>query len=136
MQEEEAIQSIQESFPGTVEMPTDTDIQKLFDLVDREIIAWRPEPGDKVGGTLRDITESNEGDFGAYTILLIESPDGRLHGVHCFHKVLRGEVDRRIKRGSLQVGDQIAILYIGEADKAGTGKNPANMYRVAVRRPE
>lgn len=135
MNEEEAVEAIQGSFPGSEEMPTDTDIQKLFDLVDREIIAWRPSPGDKVGGTLRDITESNEGDFGSYIILLIESTDGRLWGVHCFHQVLRGDIERRLKRGTLQVGDQIAILYIGESEKASTGKNPANMYRVAVRRP-
>ena len=136
MNEDETVQAIQDTFPGTEEMPVDPDLQKLFDLVEREIIAWRPDPGSKVGGTLRDITESNEGEFGPYTILLIESPDGRLQGVHCFHKVLRGEVERRIDRGTFRVGDQIAIMYIGEADKATSGKNPANMYRVVVRRPE
>lgn len=136
MEESEALQAVQEGFFGDEDMSLEEDIQDLFGLVDKDITAWRPSPGDRVGGILRDITDSNEGDFGSYVILLIERPDGSLTGVHCFHKVLRGDIERRLERGTLQVGDQIAIKYIGESGKVTTGKNAANMYRVAVRRPE
>lgn len=135
MEESEALQAVQEGFFGDEDMSLETDIQDLFDLVEKDITAWRPDPGDKVGGILRDITDSNEGDFGSYVILLIEGSSGNLTSVHCFHKVLRGDIERRLERGTLQVGDEIAIKYIGESSKISTGKNAANMYRVAVRRP-
>lgn len=131
MSEEQAVQSIGEKF-GSSE-PTDLD--KLIELVQKDVIAWRPEPGDYVAGTLRDVSESSEGDFGSYIILLIEKQDGTLVQVHCFHTVLRRDVERRLQRGTLKTGDNIAIMYIGESETAGKGKSAANLYRVVVNRP-
>jgi hypothetical protein len=139
MSEEEAIQSLEShgllgdnatEYGGASESLT-----KLLDLVDKDVIAWRPEAGDVVAGTLRDISESSEGDFGSYIILLIETPTGKLVQVHCFHTVLRRDIERRLQRGTLKTGDEIAIKYVGEADRAGKGKSAANLYRVVVNRP-
>jgi hypothetical protein len=143
MSEEEAVQSLQEHglfgsniADGTDEYANaDEGMQKLLELVQKDVIAWRPEAGDVVGGVLRDVSESSEGDFGSYIILLIETPTGKLVQVHCFHTVLRRDIERRLQRGTLRTGDQIAIMYVGEADRAGKGKSAANLYRVVVNRP-
>jgi hypothetical protein len=139
MSEEEAIEALQETLGGTIDAAEYGDapesLQKLLDLVQKDVIAWRPDPGDYVAGTLRDVSESSEGDFGSYIILLIETPTGKLVQVHCFHTVLRRDIERRLQRGTLKTGDEIAIMYIGEADKAGKGKSAANLYRVVVNRP-
>lgn len=110
-------------------------LAKLLEMVDKDVIAWRPEAGDVVAGTLRDISDSSENEFGSYVILMIETPTGKLVNVHCFHTVLRRDVERRLQRGTLKTGDEIAIKYIGEAEMAGKGKSAANLYRVVVNRP-
>jgi hypothetical protein len=131
MSEQQAVDSVGMTF-GTQEPD---DLQKLIELVQKDVIAWRPDPGDYVAGTLRDVSESSEGDFGSYIILLIEKADGTLVQVHCFHTVLRRDIERRLQRGTLKTGDQIAILYVGESDNPGKGKSAANLYRVVVNRP-
>lgn len=139
MSEQEAMDALGERGmlgPNSDEYATaDDDLLKLLELVDKDVIAWRPEPGDYVAGTLRDISESSEGDYGSYIILMIETPAGKLVNVHCFHTVLRRDIDRRIQRGALRVGDQIAIKYLGKAEKADKGKSAAELYRVVVNRP-
>lgn len=138
MSEEEAVQSLNEHLLGdnsTEYGNAPESLQKLLDLVQKDVVAWRPEPQDYVGGILRDISESSEGDFGSYIILLIETPSGTLVQVHCFHTVLRRDIERRLQRGTLKTGDEIAILYVGEAAQAQKGKNAANLYRVVVNRP-
>ena len=72
MSEEEAITSLENhGFFGEGEATEDLDagivsesLQTLLDLVDKDVTAWRPMPGDKVGGILRDISESSPGEFG------------------------------------------------------------------------
>jgi hypothetical protein len=135
MSEEEAVESVQNAFGFKDSFGTPESIAKLIDLVKKEVVAWRPEAGDFVAGTLRDLSESAEGEFGSYLILLIETPPGALIQVHCFHTVLRRDIERRLSRGTLKVGDEIAIMYIGESDQAGKGKSAANLYRVVVNRP-
>jgi hypothetical protein len=142
MSEEEAVQSLEEhGLLGDNAAGIDwkrgasESLQKLLDLVEKDVIAWRPEAGDVVAGTLRDVSESSEGDFGSYIILLIETPTGALVQVHCFHTVLRRDIERRLQRGTLKTGDELAIMYVGEADRAGKGKSAANLYRVVVNRP-
>lgn len=135
MSEEEAMQSLQSAFGGEDVTASSESLAKLLDMVDKDVIAWRPEVGDVVAGTLRDISDSSENEFGSYVILMIETPTGKLVNVHCFHTVLRRDVERRLQRGTLKTGDEIAIKYIGTADKAEKGKNAAELYRVVVNRP-
>ena len=138
MSEQEAITSLEDhgllcEGDADIQLASES-LQKLFDLVDRDVIAWRPMVGDKVGGTLRDISESSEGEFGKYLILMVETPSGRLVNVHCFHTVLRNEVERKIKRGYLATGDEIAIAYLGEKPSS-SGRSDVHMYRVVSHRP-
>jgi hypothetical protein len=135
MDEETAVQSINDAFGNTVDLGNASgELERLLNQVEKEVVAWRPNPGDKVGGILRDISDSSEGDYGSYPILQIETPSGLLVAVHCFHTVLRNEVQRKVEKGTLQVGDQIAILYVGQGIAQGS-KNAPEMYRIAVSRP-
>lgn len=112
-------------------------LRKLLTQVERDVIPWRPEPGDKVGGILVDIADSAEGEYGSYIILTIERPDARLVAVHCFHTVLRKDIEKRLQRGTLRMKDEIVIVYLGEASTSGpSGRSAANLYRVGVNRPE
>src|SRR5271170_3113327 len=101
MTEDEAVRSLGEKFSGD----GPDSLAKLVELVQKDVVAWRPESGDYVAGTLRDVSESNEGDFGSYIILLIEKANGTLVQVHCFHTVLRRDIERRLQRGTLKTGD-------------------------------
>jgi hypothetical protein len=140
-------ETVERAFPGTTEEPglvkeqdleygTASDsLKKLFDNVIKDVHSWRPEPGDVIGGMLIDISDSTEGEFGSYVILTIETPSGRLVSVHCFHTVLRREIERKLERGTLRVGDEIAIMYVGEGEAQGS-RSAANLYRVVVNRPQ
>lgn len=115
------------------------EMQALLDKVDQDIIPWNPrehpeEP--KVYGTVSQITEVDTGEYGPHTLIVIKTPSGRLRGVHCFHTVLRREIDNRIKNGTLAVDDLIAISYRGPSEKKSQGKNPSEMYRIEVARSQ
>jgi hypothetical protein len=125
MSEESAVEQVTKAF----------GLNDLIDLVNKDVEAWRPEPGDVVAGTLRDVSESSEGEYGSYIIILLETSKGSLVQVHCFHTVLRRDIERRLQRGTLKSGDQVAIKYIGESEQTGKGKSAANLYRVVVNRP-
>lgn len=130
---------LEAAFPGLSDIDKEQASEGMLNLlsqVERDVTAWRPEPGESVYGTFRDIDDSSEGEFGSYPILIIESPSGRLVSVHAFHTVLRRNIERKLERGILEIGDEIAIQYRGPSSEGKGGKNPAEMYRVAVRRPE
>ena len=109
----------------------DESILNLLDIVEKDVRGWNPEPGDKIFGVVADITDVPSRYREPYPMITIETPSGRLVGVHCFHEVLRNEVERRLKRRTLKIGDRIAIAYRGELEAKGD-KNPANMYRIAI----
>lgn len=119
-----------ESVFGNVEDVPD-EFKGLLDQVGRDVVGWKPAPGDTVIGTLVDISEA-ESEYGSYPLLTVEVPGARLVGVHCFHTVLRREIERKLARNLLHVGDQIAVQYRGEG-VATSGRNAPNMYRVAVK---
>jgi|SRR6516164_4771199 hypothetical protein len=130
--------TLEEAFPGLTDIDKEQATEGMLNLlnqVEREVVAWRPEPGDSVFGTFRDIDDSSQGDYGSYPIIIIESPSGRMVAVHAFHTVLRNNIERKMHRGVLQIGDEIAIQYRGTQGEGKGGKNPAELYRVAVRRP-
>lgn len=110
------------------------DFSALLNLVDRDIAGWRPEPGDRLFGTVVDITEGTS-EFGAYPLLVIDTPQSRtLVGVHCFHASLKRDVESAMTRLTLVVGSRVAIGYRGEGE-AQKGKSAPNIYRLAVLPP-
>lgn len=96
-----------------------------------EAEAWRPEPGDQVVGIVLG-TEERTGDYGPYPVVIIEEGEdggGDLVAVHCFHSVLRNEVEAN----DLQAGDRIGIAYRG---KRQGGKAEYENYRVIVEKAD
>lgn len=95
---------------------------------------WRPEAGDLLIGTIDDIG-SRISDFNGepYPILTIELADGSYIAAHCFHSVLRNEIE------SLQpsIGDEIGIKFEGTKEPKGgvkKGMSGYEMYRVKLER--
>jgi hypothetical protein len=98
--------------------------RSLADRVDSNPTGWRPDPGDKIVGTIVDIDEreSNYGS-GVYPVVVVADDDGNEVAVHAFHTVLKKEIARQRPT----VGDQIAIKYHGIRE----GQN-YEFYRVVV----
>lgn len=131
------LQPLEDAFPGIQEVPEEysESLQRLFTQAERDVVGWRPEPGDKIGGVLRDIEDSEAGEYGSYPILVIETPSGRLVGVHAFHTILRNAIERKYKRGTLKIGDEVVVVYLGQVGEKRGAKDPAHVYRLASHRP-
>lgn len=110
------------------------DMKDLVSQLGRDAKGWNPENEPTIFGKVLEITDSNEGEFGSYPIILIETPSKRLINIHCFHTILRNEVQRRMDRGLLTEGSLIAVQYLGLRAPSG-GKEPANDYKIRVKRP-
>lgn len=110
------------------------DMQELVSQLDRDAKGWNPDSDPVIFGKVLEITESNEGEFGAYPIIMIETPSGRLINIHCFHTILQNEVQRRMDRGSLTEGSLIAVSYEGRLESKG-GREPGYNYKLRVKRP-
>lgn len=107
--------------------------EDLLGQVDKDVKGWLPKSGDKLFGKVLEIDTAN-GDFGEYPLITVETPSGKLVGLHCFHQVLRNEVTKKINNGRLAIGWDIAVMYKGEGEAKGGNAAP-NMYRVATRPP-
>lgn len=93
----------------------------LADRLDAEYAeAWRPNPGDKIVGTIATI-EMFTGQYEPYPIVTVDTDDGP-RSVHAFHTVLRSELAGK----KPQPGDRIGIKYRGKSDKG------YESYRVVV----
>lgn len=111
--------------------PVPDEYQDLVNSAEQEVHGWLPKPGQTLFGTVMDISEA-ESEYGTYPLLIVRRPSGMLVGAHCFHTVLKREIQRKLNDGRLDIGDDIAIHYIGEG-VASQGRNAPNMYRVTVR---
>lgn len=88
----------------------------VMDRLDRDAEGWRPDPGDKIQGTIVDITtRDSEYQDDTYPVLEIKNElDGEYIAVHAFHSVLKREISNQ----KPEVGDRIGIKYFGKV----TGK--------------
>lgn len=120
-------------FPSEDEQFYSAEDKELLEAVERPLVGWLPKSGDVLIGKVLDITDGTS-EYGDYPLLTVETPSKNLVGVHCFHLVLKNDIQRRIDKGRLKIGDRIAIKYSGEGEaKGGSGKNAPNMYRVSVK---
>jgi hypothetical protein len=97
----------------------------LEDRLDRNPIEWRPAVGDRLVGTVTDI-DTIATDYGESPLLIVETDDGDVYSVACWHTVLKREVAKR----EPQVGDRIGIKYFGVRD----GQN-YEYYKLVLERP-
>ena len=145
--EENSTQIIKEVFPGAEEVTRDVEqldqemmppaFRELLDEANREILNWIPDrPGREVVGTLMDITDV-ESKFhenrDTVPMLVLQSASGALWGVRCYHSVLLDEVERRIEKGRLNIGDLVAVKYLGKGVDANRDLNQYENYRLVVK---
>lgn len=96
----------------------------LLDELDREKVAWKPEPGSKVAGIVNTVTTAKS-EFGDYPLITLDpGPTEPLVDVHAFHTWLKSDITRL----NLRQGDQLAIKYLGRG-----GDRDMAMYRVSHR---
>lgn len=84
--------------------------------------AWKPAPGDTLIGRVTEL-DTRVTVHGEYPLVVLETEDGRLVGVHGFHTVLKSELARRRPA----IGDRIGIRFDGNPP----GKDYKS-YRVVV----
>ena len=80
----------------------------LSDRLDAFPEAWKPEPGDKLEGTVTELDE-RDGGFGPYVIVMVTTDDGRDVAFHAYHTVAA----RELARQRPVPGDRIGIKYHG-----------------------
>lgn len=88
---------------------------------------WRPEVGDKITGTITEISEMESQFGGTYPIVVVATDNGDEVAVHAFHTVLKANIARQRP----QVGDRIGIKYFGRDEHKGYEN-----YRVVVERAQ
>ena len=110
------------------------EFRQMLEQSEKEYLGWNPDEQPQVIGTIADIqTNCDCGGYGAHNILFIDSPVGNSVAVHCFHTILRSQVDDRIRLGKISAGDLIAISYLGTKPSKVKGHADQNDYRVVVR---
>jgi hypothetical protein len=79
--------------------------------LDRDPTSWRPQPGEKIVGTVVDLATIDRG-YGDYLVVTLRTDDGDELDVHCYHTVLASELARLQPR----VGERLGIKYLGRDD--------------------
>lgn len=88
---------------------------------------WRPEPGDEVTGTITSLS-GGESEFGTYPIVTVRTAVGEEMALHCFHSVLRRELNRIRPK----VGHGLTVKYHGSTGEGkGKFKNGYEAYTVS-----
>lgn len=96
----------------------------MLDRLDQDSTGWKPNVGDKLVGTVVEVSE-RDGDYGSYPLVVLETDSGELIAVHAFHTVLKSEL-ARLKPSE---GDRLGVKYLG----VPPGKRYES-YKVAVDR--
>ena len=98
----------------------------LLDLLDRDIVVWIPEVGDKIIGKLIAKTTAKS-EYGEYPLLELDTADGALVQVHAFGTIFANEIERR----NPSIGDRVGIQYVKDLPNPN-GKQPMKQFRVVV----
>jgi hypothetical protein len=90
-------------------------MNNLHDALDTQFAsAWRPEPGEKLVGTVTELTE-RDGTYGVYPIVTVRQSNGEELAIHAFHDVLQNELARIAPKH----GDEIGVKYSGKDPEKG-----------------
>jgi hypothetical protein len=92
----------------------ETEIQKQLTM--RSAEGWRPEPGEKVSGTIAHISAA-QSEYGTYPVITIaaetDDPETvRFVAVHAFHHTLK----RDLIAIRPEVGQRLSVVYVGEQE--------------------
>lgn len=103
----------------------------MLDDAQRNAVGWNPEVEPEIVGEVVDISEG-ESEYGTYPLVTIKTASGRDVSIHCFHTILKRDIQRRIDNNGLKVGDMLAVVYKGRGVATG-GRNAPALYNVRVR---
>ncbi|HXF37410.1 MAG TPA: hypothetical protein VNO17_09545 [Actinomycetota bacterium] len=95
----------------------------LAERIDSFPEAWRPNPGDKLIGTVVEIGERASDYGGSYPVVTVLADDGREVVFHAFHTVAKSELARQRP----EIGDRIGVKYFGRDEE-----RKYERYRVVV----
>ena len=111
---------------------TAAEIQKQLTM--RSAEGWRPEPGDKLTGTIVHISAA-QSDFGTYPVITLaaETEDPatvQYVAVHAFHHTLK----RDLIAIRPEVGQKLSVVYVGEqeTDKEAEDGRPITYHLYTV----
>jgi hypothetical protein len=104
-------------------------VSHISDDLDRDYApAWRPEPGDKLVGTITDISERAGFDGEPYPIITVQTDDGSELAFHAFHTVAQTELAKLRP----QVGDPLGVKYLGRVQSENS-RASYHSYRVRTK---
>jgi hypothetical protein len=91
---------------------TETAVETVAEVLSFEPKGWRPNAGDTITGTVKDMT-TGDGGYQRYPIITLSLPDGEEVNVHAFHHTLKNRLrEMRPKRGHV-----LTITYHGQEDQ-------------------
>jgi len=108
----------------------DTDAAMLERLQQEAAEGWNPDEGETLLGVILNIKSSQQNEYGIYPIVTVQTDEGKVVAIHCFHQVLK----QRLLEKRPAPGEKLAVQYIGEVDKGEDGRSYHN-YAVVVDRP-
>ena len=105
----------------------------LEDRIEQLAEAWRPKQGEKLIGTVLELSK-RETEFSdePYPLVVVLTDEGREFAVHAFHTVLKAEIARRDPK----VGDRLGVKYFGRDEQKGYEIYKADVERAEPRGPE
>ena len=109
-------------------MSKSSDASMMERLQQEAATGWNPEPGETLVGVITSIKSSNPNEYGVYPIVTLQTDDGTMVALHCFHQVLRS----RLLEKRPAPGERMAVQYLGEVEK---DDRPYHNYAVVVDRP-
>jgi hypothetical protein len=97
---------------------TSAKTETVPEALDFEPKGWRPNPGDSITGTVKDLT-TGDGGYARYPIVMLSLPNGEDVNVHAFHHTLKNRLrEMRPKRGHV-----LTITYLGQEDQTDKDGN-------------
>lgn len=105
--------------------------ERLEALLEHDAEGWRPEPGERLVGTVRDVAKASNDFSKDYPLLTIEDPLGKWWAVHAFHTVLW----QKIAELEPAAGDAIAISFDGMVQGKSAEYARWRVYLERVKRP-
>jgi hypothetical protein len=88
-----------------------TTTRSLEERLDSTAEPWRPNPGDRITGTVIDV-DSRTNDYGTYPIITVLTVAGNEVAIHAFGTVLKNEFAKRQPVS----GERLGIKYLGRKE--------------------
>jgi pyruvate/2-oxoacid:ferredoxin oxidoreductase alpha subunit len=102
----------------------------MLELLEHQAVAWMPQEGDRLTGTVVGRYTRTDGDYGDYDVIEVATASGAVIAWHAFGTVAKNAVARR----NPQDGDRIGVMRLGMVESKVRGHQPYANYNVVVKR--